>query len=204
MEQVRRSRTIEAPEEGRISGGTVSEPAPASSGHLALAPPPPSSSGQQIPSRPPAEAPVPPVNGRVAQSHIPDSDQKTRVVRVLLVDDDPETARGLSRSLTVQQKEVVVVTNGRDALAALQSRQFDVVIDNQDASGHAGSISSRRAGGPRRDWSPRCKVSSISGVESRAATGGRRAPGPGLGRRPATRPAGVRAVAPPGEGVRDP
>ncbi len=51
-------------------------------------------------------------------------------ISILLVDDDPETARGLARSLRSLGHDVTALQNGQDALNILQSTQYDVVLSD--------------------------------------------------------------------------
>jgi len=51
-------------------------------------------------------------------------------VKILLVDDDPETARGLSRSLMGLGHRVTTHQTGQEALVALQDHDFDVVLSD--------------------------------------------------------------------------
>lgn len=59
-----------------------------------------------------------------------DRESLTGPTRILIVDDDQETARGMSRILTRLGSEVVVVTSGRDALDALEQALFDVILSD--------------------------------------------------------------------------
>jgi EAL domain-containing protein (putative c-di-GMP-specific phosphodiesterase class I)/CheY-like chemotaxis protein len=67
-----------------------------------------------------------------ATSTDPSSERPTsvRTVRVLVVDDDPETARGLHRTLTYLKYHVEVAPSGRAALALLGSGSFEVVLSD--------------------------------------------------------------------------
>lgn len=69
--------------------------------------------------------------GAVRQVPRPASEEsRSGPVRVLVVDDDPETARALSRALTATGHEVSVTASGAEALTALQANGFDVVISD--------------------------------------------------------------------------
>ncbi len=59
--------------------------------------------------------------------HMPQNqadDSRSGPVKVLVVDDDPETARGLSRALTATGNEVYIAASGAEALSALQAKRI--------------------------------------------------------------------------------
>lgn len=57
-------------------------------------------------------------------------DGQTGPVTVLVVDDDPETARGLVRALSATGNQVHMTSSGAEALIALKQGSFDVVISD--------------------------------------------------------------------------
>lgn len=63
-------------------------------------------------------------------SQIPESDAHARPIRVLLVDDDREAARGIERALGHLGNNVTLVSNGSAALAAIQVGRYDVVLSD--------------------------------------------------------------------------
>jgi CheY-like chemotaxis protein len=81
-------------------------------------------------------------------------------VRVLLVEDDPVVARGLRRTLERAGLDVLVVTDGDEALAVLGATRFNVVVSD---------VAMRRVGGvaltheARRRW-PDLPLLLISGT----------------------------------------
>jgi EAL domain-containing protein (putative c-di-GMP-specific phosphodiesterase class I)/ActR/RegA family two-component response regulator len=55
---------------------------------------------------------------------------RPRATRVLLVDDDPGAARGFSRLLGVGGHLVATASDGREAMALLESAAFDVIVSD--------------------------------------------------------------------------
>ncbi len=56
--------------------------------------------------------------------------ERVEAVAVLVVDDDPETARALQRSLESEENTVKLAASGKDALVALKHSTFDVVVSD--------------------------------------------------------------------------
>lgn len=78
---------------------------------------PSSGAAARTPSSPPASA-------------VPTSDIQARAIRILLVDDEPETARSLQRELQEYQFQVDVTESAPEALSALPHGQYDVVLSD--------------------------------------------------------------------------
>jgi EAL domain-containing protein (putative c-di-GMP-specific phosphodiesterase class I) len=76
--------------------------------------------------------------GRRLDSTPPESNARSGPVSVLVVDDDPETARGIQRSLMAMGNRVEVQTSGPEAVEALHKRNFDVVLSDVTMPGMDG------------------------------------------------------------------
>jgi EAL domain-containing protein (putative c-di-GMP-specific phosphodiesterase class I) len=59
-----------------------------------------------------------------------DGANPTLTIRVLLVDDEPALLRGLARLLTSAGHAVVTASDGNEAIAALESAVFDVIVSD--------------------------------------------------------------------------
>lgn len=120
MENLGRALRTEPEEDGRSSG--IARAAPTS---------PPAPSVRGIP--PSALASLEP--GKMALSAAPTSmpqSGKLEVerIQVLIVDDDHETARGMSRVLAASGYYVEIAASGPIALDALKQRRFDVILSD--------------------------------------------------------------------------
>ncbi len=70
--------------------------------------------------------------GEVVQrtTEVPDSETHSRAIRVLIVDDDRETARALERTLLQMNTQVAVACSGPAALKAVEQGRFDVILSD--------------------------------------------------------------------------
>ena len=57
----------------------------------------------------------------------------------MLVDDEPRILSALRRSLRREGYEIVLAANGREALAELEGRAFDLVVSDQKMPGLSGA-----------------------------------------------------------------
>lgn len=74
-----------------------------------------------------------PENSQVSlapQTSVPDSDTSRRAVRLLVVDDDQETARAVARILSRMEYTVSLAPSGKKALEELSKISFDVILSD--------------------------------------------------------------------------
>lgn len=69
-------------------------------------------------------------NSHRTDSVPPESNARSGAIKVLVVDDDSETAKALKRSLVAMGNVVEIQSSGVGALQALQSKGFDVVLSD--------------------------------------------------------------------------
>lgn len=64
----------------------------------------------------------------------------TKILNLLIIDDDIELCRMLSRSLKKYWKNIIVKYNCDDGLAAIQTGNFDIVLSDWDCPNEADGL----------------------------------------------------------------